>query len=157
MVVNIECSASLVALHEACRALQQRNCSAALVSGTSLLMGPHIFKIMTDEGVLSREGSFKTFDASADGFALAKGIDTIFLKRITDAIRDGNPTRAVIRNSGNDCNGKNTRHKPHPDPIHKSHFFGMFMRKHGWTRAIRASLSAMVRELQSGTRWDVLL
>ncbi|OAA51376.1 KR domain-containing protein [Beauveria brongniartii RCEF 3172] len=99
-------SASLVALHEACRALQQRDCSAALVSGTSLLMGPHIFKIMTDEGVLSPEGSCKTFDASADGFARAEGINTVFLKRITDAIRDGNPIRAVIRNSGNNCDGK---------------------------------------------------
>jgi acyl transferase domain-containing protein len=106
MVVKTGCSASLVALHEACRALQQRDCSAALVSGTSLLMGPHIFEIMTDEGVLSPEGSCKTFDASADGFARAEGINTVFLKRITDAIRDGNPIRAVIRNSGNNCDGK---------------------------------------------------
>lgn len=106
LVVKTGCSASLVALHEACRALQQRDCSAALVSGTSLLMGPHIFKIMTDEGVLSPEGSCKTFDASADGFARAEGVNAVFLKRLPDAMRDGNPIRAIIRNSGNNCDGK---------------------------------------------------
>ncbi len=61
---------------------------------------------MTDEGVLSPEGSCKTFDASADGFARAEAINSVFLKRLPDAIRDGNPIRAIIRNSGNNCDGK---------------------------------------------------
>ncbi|QKX63237.1 uncharacterized protein TRUGW13939_10406 [Talaromyces rugulosus] len=106
LVVKTGCSASLVALHEACRALQRQDCTAALVCGTSLLMGPHIFTVMTNEGVLSPEGSSKTFDAKADGFARADGINAVFLKRLPDALRDGNPIRAIVRNSGNNSDGK---------------------------------------------------
>jgi acyl transferase domain-containing protein len=69
-------------------------------------MGPHIFTVMTNEGVLSPEGSCKTFDAKADGFARADGINAVFLKRLPDALRDGNPIRAIVRNSGNNSDGK---------------------------------------------------
>ncbi|KAF2968204.1 hypothetical protein GQX73_g5355 [Xylaria multiplex] len=106
LVVKTGCSASLIALHEACRALQKGDCSAALVCGTSLLMGPHVFSVMTGEGILSPEGSCKTFDASADGFARADGINAVFLKRLPDALRDGIPIRAVIRNTGNNSDGR---------------------------------------------------
>ncbi|KAI1361957.1 KR domain-containing protein [Xylaria arbuscula] len=106
LAVKTGCSASLVALHEACRALQKGDCCAALVCGTSLLMGPHVFSVMTGEGILSAEGSCKTFDAAADGFARADGINAVFLKRLPDAIRDGNPIRAVIRNTGNNSDGR---------------------------------------------------
>ncbi|KAI0508642.1 hypothetical protein F5B22DRAFT_658952 [Xylaria bambusicola] len=105
-VIKTGCSASLIALHEACRALQNRDCSAALVCGTSLIMGPYVFSVMSSEGILSPEGSCKTFDASADGFARADAINAVFLKRLPDAIRDGNPIRAIIRNTGNNSNGK---------------------------------------------------
>jgi acyl transferase domain-containing protein len=43
MVIKTGCSASLVALHEACRALQKGDCESALVAGTSLIMGPYIY------------------------------------------------------------------------------------------------------------------
>lgn len=109
LVVKTGCIASLVALHEACRALQGGDCSAALVCGTSLIMGPHTFSIMSSEGILSPEGSCKTFDAAADGFARAEGINAVFLKRVPDALRDGNPIRAVLRNSGNNSDGKSVQ------------------------------------------------
>ncbi|KAJ9133675.1 Thiolase-like protein [Pleurostoma richardsiae] len=106
MVIKTGCSASLVGLHEACRALQSGDCTSALVGGTSLLMGPTIFQVMTSEGILSPEGSCKTFDAAANGFARAEGINAVYLKPLKDAIRDGNPVRAVIRNTGTNSDGK---------------------------------------------------
>jgi acyl transferase domain-containing protein len=87
----------LVGLHNACRALQVGDCSAALVAGTSLIMGPYVTGVMTHHGVLFPEGSCKTFDAAADGFARAEAINAIYIKLLDDAIRDGNPVRAVIR------------------------------------------------------------
>jgi acyl transferase domain-containing protein len=69
-------------------------------------MGPYVYSVMTGEGILSPEGSCKTFDASADGFARAEGINAVYLKRLPDALRDGNPIRAIIRNSGNNSDGK---------------------------------------------------
>ncbi len=93
-------------LHEACRALQKGDCTSAIVAGTSLIMGPTIYSMMTSEGILSPEGSCKTFDADANGFARAEGINAVYIKLLDDAIRDGNPIRAVIRNTGTNSDGK---------------------------------------------------
>lgn len=96
----------MVALHEACRALQSGDASAAIVAGTNLILSPTTHAFLTAEGVLSPEGSCKTFDASADGYARAEGISAVYVKRLEDAIRDGNPVRAVIRGSGVNDDGK---------------------------------------------------
>lgn len=61
---------------------------------------------MTQAGILSPEGSCKTFDASADGYGRAEGINAVYIKKLSDAIRDGNPIRAVIRNTGVNSDGK---------------------------------------------------
>lgn len=61
---------------------------------------------MTAEGVLSPDGSCKSFDASANGYARAEGITAIYIKRLTDAIRDGNPIRGVIRGTAANSDGK---------------------------------------------------
>lgn len=55
---------------------------------------------------LSPEGSSKTFDASADGYARAEGISCLYIKRLDEAIRDGNPVRAVIRASATNADGR---------------------------------------------------
>lgn len=106
MVIKTGCSASLVGLHNACRGLQSGDCDAALVAGTSLIMGPYLTAAMTQQGVLSPEGSCKTFDAAADGFARAESINAIYIKRLDDAIKDGNPIRAVIRGTSTNSDGK---------------------------------------------------
>ena len=100
------CSASLVALHEACRALQSGDCSAALVAGTNLIIGPATTIEMTGEGVISPNASCRPFDAGADGFARAEAINMVYIKKLDDAVRDGNPIRAVIRNTATNCAGK---------------------------------------------------
>ena len=69
-------------------------------------MGPSLTAAMTQQGVLSPEGSCKTFDAHADGFARAEGINAVYVKRLDDAIRDGNPIRAVIRGTSTNSDGK---------------------------------------------------
>lgn len=69
-------------------------------------MGPTTSVVMTHEGILSPDGSCKTFDAEADGFARAEAINTVYIKRLSDAIRDGNPVRAIIRNTGSNSDGK---------------------------------------------------
>jgi acyl transferase domain-containing protein len=106
IVVKTGCSASLVALHEAFRALQSGDCSGALVAGTSLIMGPTTTAAMFSEGILSPEASCKTFDVTANGFARAEAITCVYVKLLEDAVRDGNPIRAVIRNTGTNSDGK---------------------------------------------------
>ena len=106
MVVKTGCSASLVALHEACRAIQGGDATGAIVAGTSLIMTPTITAAFTEEGILSPDGSCKTFDAGANGFARAEAITAIYVKPLRAAIRDGNSIRAVIRATGTNSDGK---------------------------------------------------
>ncbi|KAG4437310.1 hypothetical protein IFR05_007206 [Cadophora sp. M221] len=65
-------------------------------------MGPVTTASMTQEGIMSPEGSCKTFDARADGYGRGEAVNAIYIKPLFDAIRDGNPIRAVIRNTA--CN-----------------------------------------------------
>ena len=69
-------------------------------------MGPATTAAMTTEGILSPEGSCKTFDAAADGFARAEAINAIYVKKLSDALKDGNPIRAIIRSTGTNSDGK---------------------------------------------------
>jgi acyl transferase domain-containing protein len=69
-------------------------------------MGPTTTAAMTQEGILSPEGSCKTFDAAADGFARGEAITAVYIKLLDDAIRDKNPIRAIIRNTGTNSDGK---------------------------------------------------
>ena len=61
---------------------------------------------MTQEGIISPEGSCKTFDAAADGFARGEAINAVFVKRLDDAIQDNSPIRGIIRNTGTNSDGK---------------------------------------------------
>src|ERR1700722_9379904 len=97
MVIKTGCSASLLALHEAVRAIQRGDATAAIVAGTSIITTPTLTSTMTAGEVLSSEGSCKTFDSAADGYARAEGVTAVYAKRLEDALRDGNPIRAVIK------------------------------------------------------------
>jgi acyl transferase domain-containing protein/NADPH:quinone reductase-like Zn-dependent oxidoreductase/2-polyprenyl-3-methyl-5-hydroxy-6-metoxy-1,4-benzoquinol methylase len=106
MTVRTGCSSSLVGFHEACLAIRCGECSAAIVGGANLIMAPGMTTIMTEQGVLSPEGSCKTFDMSADGYARGEAINVVYIKRLSDALRDGNPIRAIIRATSSNCDGK---------------------------------------------------
>jgi acyl transferase domain-containing protein len=61
---------------------------------------------MTAGEVLSSEGSCKTFDVAADGYARAEAVTAVYVKRLEDALRDGNPIRSVIKGTATNCDGK---------------------------------------------------
>jgi len=63
------------------------------------MINPEMPISMTKLGILSPTGSCKTFDERADGYSRADGINCLYLKRLSDALRDGDPIRAVIRSS----------------------------------------------------------
>ncbi|KAI9742970.1 MAG: hypothetical protein M1818_003265 [Claussenomyces sp. TS43310] len=107
-VIKTACSSSMIALHNAVRSVQNRDCNAAVVSGANLNMGPITTASMTQEGIMSPEGSCKTFDARADGYGRGEAVNAIYIKPLSDAIRDGNPIRAVIRNTSVNQDGQST-------------------------------------------------
>jgi len=106
MTIRVGCSSALVGLHLACEAIQRGDCAAAIVGGTSIIMSPHSTIAMVEHGVLSPEASIKAFDADADGYARAEAINAVYIKKLDDAIRDGNPIRAVIRATSSNADGK---------------------------------------------------
>lgn len=107
-VVRTGCSAALVALHEACLALSRGDCEGAIVGGANLIMAPGMTVAMTEQGVLSPDGSCKTFSADANGYARGEAISAVFVKPLSAAIRDGNPIRAVIRSTASNSDGRGT-------------------------------------------------
>ncbi|KAG6168183.1 Type I Iterative PKS [Claviceps purpurea] len=114
MTIRTACSSALVALNEACAAIQRGDCESALVGGVNLILAPGMTTAMEEQGVLASDGSCKTFSADANGYARGEAVTTIFIKPLADAIRDGNPVQAVIRSTSHNVDGKT------PTPSHPS-------------------------------------
>ena len=104
--INTACSSSVYAIHNACHALRARDCEAAIAGGVNLVLTVDQHMNTAKLGILSPTSTCHTFDASADGYGRAEGVGALYLKRLSDAIRDGDPVRAVIRSSAVNTNGK---------------------------------------------------
>lgn len=99
VVVETACSSSLVAVHFACRSLQTGESNLCLVGGVSLMLSPEPFITYSHAHMMAADGRCKTFDARADGYVRGEGCGVIVLKRIQDAVRDGDRIQGVIRGS----------------------------------------------------------
>ena len=106
MTIRTACSSALVGLNEACSAISRGDCEAALVGGVSLILAPGMTTAMQEQGVVSKDGSCKSFSAEADGYARGEAVTAIFVKPLADAIRDGDPVRAIIRATSHNSDGK---------------------------------------------------
>ncbi|TAQ86980.1 hypothetical protein B7494_g4683 [Chlorociboria aeruginascens] len=104
--INTACSSSIYAIHNACNALRARDCVAAITGGVNLIITVDQHMNTAKLGILSPTSTCHTFDASADGYGRAEGAGALYLKRLSDAIKDGDPIRGVIRSSAVNTNGK---------------------------------------------------
>lgn len=100
------CSSSLVALHQGCQSILTKDASVALVGGCNLLLNPDMFQVLTNMSFLAADGCCKSFSADGDGYGRGEGFGALILKRVSDAVRDGDPIRAVIRGTGVNQDGK---------------------------------------------------
>jgi len=99
VAVNSACSTSLVAIHQACRALQSYECDYAL-AGAAKISIPNLTGYVAQEGgISSRDGTCRPYDAQGTGPVFGSGAGVVLLKRIEDAIADGDQIYAVIRGS----------------------------------------------------------
>jgi acyl transferase domain-containing protein len=98
--VDTACSSSMVALHQACSALRNRECDLALVAGTQLNLTPPMQIFLAKTQSFAPDGRCRTFDESANGFVLSEGLGVIVLRRGADALQRNEPVHALIRASG---------------------------------------------------------
>ena len=99
VAVDTACSSALVAVHQACQALHSGDCDLALAGGVNVLLSPVTVVAASRARMLSPVGRCKTFDASADGYVRSEGCGILVLKRLSDAVRDGDRVCAVIPSS----------------------------------------------------------
>ena len=104
--IDTACSASLVAIAEACNGLILRDCDLALAGGVCVMPGPGAHIMTSKAGMLSKDGHCFTFDQRANGFVPGEGVGVVLLKRLADAVRDGDPIYGVIRGWGVNQDGK---------------------------------------------------
>jgi natural product biosynthesis luciferase-like monooxygenase protein/amino acid adenylation domain-containing protein len=106
MAVDTACSSSLVAVHAACRSLLAGESRLALAGGVNLLLTPKLTEALARAGMMSAEGRCKTFDAAADGYVRSEGCGVVVLKRLAEAVRDGDRVVALIRGSAVNQDGR---------------------------------------------------
>ena len=99
VAVDTACSASLVAIHQACQALRLGETGLALAGGVMLVASPAYLLVLEAAGALAPDGRSKAFDASADGYGRGEGCGVLVLKRLSDARRDGDHVHGLIRGS----------------------------------------------------------
>ncbi|KAL4915049.1 hypothetical protein BDW62DRAFT_204027 [Aspergillus aurantiobrunneus] len=99
MTVDTACSSSAVAIHNACRDLLIGDCNAALAGGANVITDPLAFQDLAAAGFLSPTGQCKPFDDSADGYCRGEAVGFVFLKRLSDALADGNQILGCISSS----------------------------------------------------------
>ena len=106
MAIDTACSSSLVAVHAACQSLRAGESRTALAGGVNLLLTPKLTEALARAGMMSADGRCKTFDAAADGYVRAEGCGVVVLKRLSDALADGDRVVALIRGSAINQDGR---------------------------------------------------
>ncbi|KAG5927025.1 Type I Iterative PKS, partial [Claviceps africana] len=108
MTIDTGCSGSLVSVHLGAQSLRNKESSIAIAAGAGMILTPSTMMPMTALNFLSPDGKCFTFDSRANGYGRGEGIGVIIMKRLSDAIRDNDTIRAVIRGSSVNQDGRTT-------------------------------------------------
>ncbi|MDA0704856.1 MAG: beta-ketoacyl synthase N-terminal-like domain-containing protein, partial [Proteobacteria bacterium] len=106
LAVDTACSSSLVAVHLAARALIDGGADVMLAGGVNLYLSERPYLMMSKAGMLSPSGRCQAFGEGADGMVPGEAVAVVVLKRLDDALRDGDPIRGVILASEINQDGK---------------------------------------------------
>ena len=106
LAIDTACSSSLVALHVACQSLRNGEVRLALAGGVNVMCSPETTIALTKAHMLAPDGRCKTFDAAADGFSRGEGCGVVVLKRLADALADGDRVLALVRGNATNQDGR---------------------------------------------------
>ncbi|MEV0123619.1 SDR family NAD(P)-dependent oxidoreductase [Streptomyces sp. NPDC050703] len=105
LVVNTACSSSLAAVHLACQSLRSGESTLALAGGVNAGLDARGLDLLVESGAMSPSGECRTFDAGANGTVYSEAVAVLVLKRLSDAIADGDHVHGVIRATGMNQDG----------------------------------------------------
>lgn len=106
IAVNTACSSSLVALHLACQSIRAGDCDSAVAGGVFLMLDEQYYVVASNATMIAPDGRCKTFSADADGFGPGEGVGVLVLRRLGDALADGDPVLGVIKGSAINQDGR---------------------------------------------------
>ncbi len=106
MAIDSMCSSSLTALHLGVKSLRDRECDMALVGGVNLSLHPTKYVFLTQGKFASSDGRCKSFGANGDGYVPGEGVGAILIKRLEDAVNEGDYIYGVIKGSSINHGGK---------------------------------------------------
>lgn len=98
LTYDTACSSSAVAIHQACKAIQNGECTMAVTGGVNVITSPVLFQNLGAASFLSPSGASKAFDAKADGYCRGEGCGLVVLKRLS-SVAPGDRILAVITGS----------------------------------------------------------
>lgn len=114
--VDTACSSSLVAVHDGVRALRSGDADLVIAGGVNMLASPFVSTAFGELGVISESGKIHAFSDDADGFVRADGAGLFVLKRVEEAIADGDQILGVIKGSAVNSDGhSNGLTAPNPE------------------------------------------
>ncbi|WP_341931001.1 beta-ketoacyl synthase N-terminal-like domain-containing protein, partial [Methyloversatilis discipulorum] len=93
------CSSSLTAVHTACLLLRAGECDAVLAGGVNVSAHPYRYRMLSELQFAASDGRCRSFGAGGDGYVPGEGVGVVVLKRLADALRDGDHIHGVIRGS----------------------------------------------------------
>ncbi len=106
VAIDTACSSSLVAVHLACQSLRSGESDLVLAGGVNLILSPELTITFSQARMMSPDGRCKTFDADANGYVRGEGCGLVVLKRLSDAVRDGDTIHALVRGSAVNQDGR---------------------------------------------------
>lgn len=106
MAVDTACSSSSLAVHLAVESLRRKECDTALAGGVNAILTPETTIAFSKALMLSPEGRCRPFDAGANGYVRGEGCGLVYLKRLADAERDGDPIVGVLLATASNQDGR---------------------------------------------------
>jgi acyl transferase domain-containing protein len=108
VAIDTACSSSLVAVHQACQSLRTGETDLVLAGGANLLFIPEVTMALSRAQMMAPDGRCKAFSAAANGFVRSEGCGIVVLKRLGDALQDGDRVIAVIRGTAVNQDGRSS-------------------------------------------------
>jgi len=110
MAIDTMCSSSLYAIHLACQSIKNGECKAAIAGGVNLSIHPNKYARLARSHFTASDGRCRAFGEGGDGYVPGEGVGTVFLKKQSEALKDGDYIHGVIRSSTLNHGGKTSNY-----------------------------------------------